>query len=154
MGLLAGTSLLSIIEIFYHILKQNSQKLQNEISPGVQPQVEFEYDDHALFQLSRYFVEFFRDSSMHGLHYIGDRNQNRFGRIFWMLLLATSTIICLFFTVVLHKNEGKSQITVRIDPQTWTLDDVRKFSWHFCMFFIKTIPDSISIGNDLSRLEV
>jgi Amiloride-sensitive sodium channel len=127
MGLLAGVSVLSIVEVFYHVVIQfgsNHQKVHPLVQANEPRRIARANEDHALYKFSQYLFEFIRSSSMHGLHYTQDRSQNKCGKIFWSLLVSLSIAICSVLIVDIYKHAEKSPVTTSIDSQLLTLDDV------------------------------
>jgi Amiloride-sensitive sodium channel len=127
MGLLAGVSVLSIVEVFYHVVIQfgsESQKVHPLVQANEARRIVRANEDHALYQFSKYFFEFIKSSNMHGLYYTQDRSQTKCGKIFWSLLVSLSIAICSVLIVDIYKHAEKSPVTMSIDSQVWTLDDV------------------------------
>lgn len=129
MGLLAGISLLSVVEIFYHVAAFNIKVSKNTVHPLVQSnrRIAWANENHVLFQLMRYFNEFVKSSDIHGLKYTQSQETGKFSRIFWSTLVLLSLMIC-FATVSNVYRQDKSPLVTRIDPTIWTLDDVRNIS--------------------------
>lgn len=133
MGLLAGLSVLSIIEIFYHIMIECLQS-HDKVEPLYQINQFIQEDqgnqNHSLCKLSRYYFKFIKSSHMHGIHYTRDQTQSRCGRIFWTFLMAVSMSVCSVFVIDMHEHSKKSPMAMSIDSQVWTLDDVSSV-WSF-----------------------
>lgn len=131
-GLLAGVSVLSAVEIVYHIAIQFRSE-QNRIRPTTQlesnneTQSAWGNQNHALYQLLRYFLEFIRSSNVHGLHYAQDRNQGKCGRIFWSLTIVSSMVFCSIFLLDLYEHAERSPVTITVDSKMWTLNEVGNF---------------------------
>jgi hypothetical protein len=127
MGLLAGVSIISIIEVVYHIVscRQSHRKIQ-QINLNLPIRIAWRNENHALYQLSKYFVEYIKTSDIHGVHYLTDQRLTRGGKILWTLLIASSISICSFIVVYIYKHAEKSPVAISIDPQVLTLDEVRK----------------------------
>jgi Amiloride-sensitive sodium channel len=133
MGLLAGISILSIFEIFYHIAAIQFRKETQQVHPVEQEirQTAWANDEHLLLQFMKYFAKFVKTSDMHGMNYTQDKTTGKAGRIFWALLVVLSLIICSVLVIDMNRNAEKSPIVTRIDSQMWTLDDVsEKFFIH------------------------
>jgi Amiloride-sensitive sodium channel len=131
MGLLAGISVLSIIEVFYHIVHHFRPKLT-----AIQPIMNFSFEtrqipwvneNHAIVQMSKYCGEYIRSSDIHGLQYTRDNKQSRCGKIFWIILVVLSFFSCLILVQNTYKNAEKSPVATSIDPETLNSNDVRKF---------------------------
>lgn len=124
MNLLAGISVLSIIEIFYHFVKHFFER-NNKVPPEILTAISLKTKHKALLKFSKYFGDLIKSSDIHGLHYTESRSQGRCGRIFWAFLVALSMSTCSVLVVDLYKHAEKSPVALRIDPQTMSLDDVR-----------------------------
>jgi Amiloride-sensitive sodium channel len=127
MGLVAGISVMSIVEIFYHILMLNHTDNRVHILNSNTRQTSRAFEDHVLFHLIKYITEFIKTSDLHGFPYITDQRQSRRGRIFWAIFVAASLVACLFLIRDINRHAEKSPVAIRIDSQLWTLDDVRNF---------------------------
>jgi uncharacterized membrane protein YccF (DUF307 family) len=128
MGLLAGISILSIVEIFYHFAAFKLRKQSKQIHPVGQAnrQTAWANEDHLLLQLVKYFAKFIKTSDMHGMNYTQDQTIGKVGRVFWALLVLLSLTICTLLVIDMNRHAEKSPITTRIDPKMRTLDDVSK----------------------------
>jgi Amiloride-sensitive sodium channel len=126
MGLLAGVSILSIVEIFYHIAANKLRKQTQQVHPAEQAnrQTSWADEDHLLFQVMKYFAKFIKTSDMHGMNYTQDQTIGKAGRIFWSFLVVLSLTICSVLVIDMNRRAEKSPIVTRIDSQMWTLDDV------------------------------
>jgi hypothetical protein len=126
MGLLAGISTLSIVEIFYHIAAIKLRKQAQQVHPLEQAHRSTAWvnEDHLLFQLMKYFGKFNKASDMLGLSYTQDQTIGKAGRIFWSFLVVLSLTICSVLVIDMNRHAEKSPIVTQIDPQMWTLDDV------------------------------
>jgi Amiloride-sensitive sodium channel len=130
MGLLAGISVLSFVEFFYHAMKQiKSNKKRVHSSVDQQMQTEISKRKHALYELMKYFVKFLKNSDMHGLPYITDTTQSRRGRVFWAVLVLLSFGFCSLMIRDLSELADRSPVATRIDSQIWTQDDVSSSFW-------------------------
>jgi Amiloride-sensitive sodium channel len=132
MGLLAGISFLSVVEVFYHLATVRSGlKVTNQVHPLTQAnrQVGWANENHALYQLMKYFMKYVKSSDVHGLSYVQDRSLGKFSRLFWIVLVALSLLICSTITIDVYNHVEKSPVVTRIDPQFWTLNDVREIKF-------------------------
>jgi Amiloride-sensitive sodium channel len=125
MGLLAGISVHSFVEFFYHAMKDiklNKKRVHCSVDQPMQPEIPKR--KHALYELMKYFVKFLKNSDMHGLPYITDKTQSRRGRVFWAVLVLLSFGFCLVMIRDLSELADRSPLATRIDSQIWTQDDV------------------------------
>jgi Amiloride-sensitive sodium channel len=121
MGLLAGISVLSIVEIFDHALRQ-LQRNNRKVHPAVETRRIRK--EHALYHIFKYFVEFTKTSDLHGLPYITDQREGRWGRIFWAFVVLLSFVVCTVLIRDINQQAEKSPVATMIDARMWTLDDV------------------------------
>jgi Amiloride-sensitive sodium channel len=126
MGLLAGVSFVSIIEVVYVAIESKRQRNQVQplMPPNVTRRVAWGNETHVLYQLSRFFFEFIESSDIHGARRLSDKRQDKCGRIFWTLLVASSIIVCSITIVNMIRNAEKSPVFISIDAQARTLDEV------------------------------
>jgi Amiloride-sensitive sodium channel len=125
MGLLAGISVLSLIEIFYFTVK-NFLRVQNRVEPkSLEFQNSRDRNVKALNQVSLFLIEFVELSDLHGLQYVKDKREGRVGMILWAAMVFLSFIACSFLIRDLFHNAEKSPVAIRINPQKWTLNEVR-----------------------------
>lgn len=128
MALLAGISILSILEIFYCFLKEFLFE-SNKVHP---PPVTNSYSDtwrnenHALYQLMQYCLEYLKISDIHGLHYVKD--QGKFGQIFWLISVMLSVTFCSVLIATTYKQAETSPVAITIDSTLRSLKDVEVFS--------------------------
>jgi Amiloride-sensitive sodium channel len=132
MGLLAGISILSIVEIFYYVAAIKLRKQAQQVHPVEQAnrQTAWANEDHLLLQLMRYFAKFIKTSDMHGMKYTQDKTISKAGRFFWTILVLFSLTVCSVLVIDMNQSAEKSPIVTRIDPQMWTLDDVSEKTLH------------------------
>jgi Amiloride-sensitive sodium channel len=122
MGLLAGISVLSIIEFFYlAVVHFKNDKVQ----PASRPKRVVWVQTHPLYSLTKYFSEFLESSDIHGLHYL--RDQGRIGKCFWAFLLVMSVMFCSVMVSDIYEQSEKSPVRTTIDDKLWTMEDVRNF---------------------------
>lgn len=154
MGLLAGISVLSIVEIFYHILKQ-CRKSDTKVYPiahAKNPTRSIQANQsHALFQLTQYLVVYTKTSDLHGLKYASDKNESTIGNILWTVLVILSVLVCSGLVKDIYEHAEKSPVATFIESRKWTLDDVRFRRKAF--FFIRwfgSFADSFPVSGHLS----
>lgn len=127
MSLLAGISVLSVIEVCYQIVKLHTGKTNvNFITVGGN-QTSRTDENHALYLWSKYFGEFIKKSDIHGLGYT--QNQSKYGKIFWTILVLLSAAVSSIFILDIQKHAETSPVLTKIDSKIWTLDDVSHFGF-------------------------
>lgn len=128
MGLFAGVSVLSVIELLFFIIRSFCYT-PHQVVPlsrvSIRQRAAWRNENHALYQLSKYFVKYVKVSDMHGLHYTREKSLGRIGRIFWVLFILLSISICIFLVFDSIKHSEKSPVTVKIDSRMLSYDDVR-----------------------------
>jgi Amiloride-sensitive sodium channel len=128
MGLLAGISILSVVEVVYYIATIKLGYQRQQVHPVTNRQTAWADEEHLLFQLMRYFSKFIKTSDMHGMKYTQDQTIGKAGRYFWTVLVLLSLTVCSALVIEMNQSAEKSPIVTRIDPQMWTIDDVSKKS--------------------------
>lgn len=124
MGLIAGASFISLIELLYHILvKLCSQK--SEVQPEVlQPKVLNINRDHVLYQFSKYFRHFTQESSIHGLIYTTGKRQKTVEKVVWASIVVISLTICGFIVSYTLEHAELNPTVMRIDDKVWNTKEV------------------------------
>lgn len=120
MGLLAGISILSVVEIFYHMLAIKFKLKGNKVRPRTQISSKTSklHEDHVLVQLIKYCGKFIKTSDMHGAHYAMDSSLTTVSRIFWSVLLILSFSTCAIYVSNLIGDSEKNPVAVRIETRT------------------------------------
>lgn len=134
MGLVAGMSLLSIIELIlltltftFRVLKnhKNRNKVWAFKSPATRPK-EFFLNKKATFEnFSDFIVKFLTKSSIHGLQKIADKNRNLCEKGFWISVALASAIFSLVMIYDVTESSELNPIEFAIDEKIWNLNDVR-----------------------------
>lgn len=132
-GLIAGVSVISLIEFLYHFIVyllsfRPSKRLFTRVHPteaernaaNVLPLNQ----THALYQCSKYFFEFIRESSIHGLVYTTKNDEKLVGRICWSFVLVSSSITCGFLIMDNLSHAELNPVTLQIDAKIWKADEV------------------------------
>lgn len=133
MGLIAGMSVISIIEFFYHFVQSfrpKSNKVTLMVMINNPWQIKLMNKDHALYQLSTYFTEYIKITDISGCFYMKDKTQTKYGRLFWTLIVILSMLLSCVLIVDIYQHAEKSPVAIGIDTKIWTQEEVktRKFS--------------------------
>jgi Amiloride-sensitive sodium channel len=140
MGLIAGVSVLSLVEILYHMVDVLQMKIrlklrkrrvacdQSKKSNRVIGKVINANQNHALYQLSKFVGQFMKTSDAHGFSYILDKNQSVLGRLFWALAVAASVAACTLLTFSAFENAELNPVAIKIDDEFVNVENV---SWKF-----------------------
>jgi Amiloride-sensitive sodium channel len=130
LGLIAGVSAISVVELLYHIISGVFAK--RIVSMKVQPLHEhprrrgflgIESQNHWR-KLLRSLVDFTKQSSIHGLSYINNEQQNSVGAVLWVLIVASAFLLCLISVTHSVTHSVHNPILLGIDEKLWTLQDV------------------------------
>jgi hypothetical protein len=156
MGLLVGISILSIVEIFYHIVAIKLRKLAQQVHPvdRANQQIAWADEEHLLLQLMKYFTRYMEASDMLGMSYSQDQTIGKAGRIFWGFLVVLSLTICSVLVIDMNQSAEESPIVTRIDPQMWTLDDVSEKLFIFDQILRNFFADPISSRDDWTEIRL
>lgn len=138
MGLFAGISVISIIEVVFQFFltasKQVVLKIQRnkvyDIEPMQKPRPQnllkaLVNHDHVLYQFVVFLHKFVNRSDIHGLHYITDKNNKGVERILWAIIVLTSTVFCSMIIFDAVRNSEISPFEFGIDEKLWNREDVR-----------------------------
>ena len=140
MGLFAGISIMSLIEImfdFLNALKARFMKVkklskivlvipcQGLLDETNEAKKKLTINrNHVLFQFSRYFLKFARSSNIHGVNHIVNKEKKPKERIFWFFVTLISTSVCINIVIETVKHSELTPIEFVIDDKIWTLNDV------------------------------
>jgi Amiloride-sensitive sodium channel len=123
-GLIAGMSVISLIEFVYHFLVfllsyWPKKKFFIKVWPieNIHPEnfISSLNQEHLIFQFSKHLLNFINESSIHGLTYTTNKNENFFGRFFWIGVVTLSSITCGFLIVDNFKHAELNPIAIGID---------------------------------------
>lgn len=128
MGLIAGISVFSIIEIALTLIKSVQINCQNsKVGTKKNSRKRFVKKflinrDHLLYRLSRIFVEFLRESSIHGVHYLNDKATGLKMKVFWFFAIAASTICCSILVYNSSTELQSNSMFVALDEKIWNVE--------------------------------
>lgn len=128
MGLIAGISVISLIELIYHLMSAFiSKKIcskTNRVSPENNRTKLIVNDSHVLYQFSKYFVRFIKASSIHGIVFITERDRSRSGKLFWFVIMLISFGACSYLINDAKNHAELNPISFSIDENIWNVEDV------------------------------
>lgn len=131
MGLVAGISVFSIIELAFTILKfARLICCKAKVYPIVivqpkTPHQKFELNQkHLFYHLGLNFVKFLKESGIHGVHYIKDKNLNCLEKIFWIISIAISTILCSIFIIDSLESIHEKSVIIGFDEKIFSKEEV------------------------------
>lgn len=132
-GLFAGISIISLVELIYHAFVAlkvkvfKTQKLTKirMVAPINSSEVEISLfnQDHLLYQFLIHFVKFAESSSIHGLNQIMKKTRKPTERMFWIVISLISMIYCMILIFDTTKQAELNPIEFGIDQKIWTLND-------------------------------
>jgi hypothetical protein len=130
-GLIAGVSVISLIEVFYHILLYLiSRRPSNKVFVKIHRETDqiiaetILNQEHVLYQCSKYLYEFMKQSSIHGLNYMTDKDQKLVGRFFWMIVVSASALACGYLVADTLSHAELNPTAFQIDEKIWRAEDV------------------------------
>lgn len=130
-GLFAGASLISVIEVIYHVFDAifntiKSKMRRNILNPAwtVQKADVYVNREHMLYQFVRFLKKYFSRSDIHGLHYITDKGTRVFDRLFWTALTSTSIVCCSLLVFDTITFSELNPVEFSVDEKIWTSKDV------------------------------
>jgi Amiloride-sensitive sodium channel len=140
MGLIAGLSVLSLVESVYHFVdiiqtkvraKLRSRRViavQSSSTEVIQggPKRTNVRQKHALYQFTKYFAQFMATSDAHGFRYIRDKDQHVCGRLFWLVAVAASIAACVVLTSSAFDNAELKPFVIRLDDDFLDAEDVSR----------------------------
>jgi Amiloride-sensitive sodium channel len=157
LGLIAGVSAISVVELLYHLVSGVFAK--RFASMKVEPLHEHPRRRSFLSvesrnpwrKLLKSLVDFTKQSSIHGLSYITNEQQNLTGAVLWLLIVASAFLCCLISLTHSVTHSVDNPILLGIDEKLWTLRDVSGKEWRGIRLISKYLTDSVSNGGLLSQ---
>lgn len=161
-GLIAGISVISLVEFIYFVAAKIVETLKSNKKWATKIYAEnFRQNrdvfvplnqDHVLYQCSKYFYQFMKASSIHGLSYTTNKDQRLAGRIFWVVVVLASTIACGYLIKDTMSHAELNPVAFGFDEKVWKLKEVKIFKFHFKIeFYSELFSDSISRHHFLSQ---
>lgn len=134
LGLFAGISVISLIEMAFFMIQASLAKLmrfQNRRSTHeitVVAPINVVSGKKTVFgQLTTFFLTIVNKSDVHGLHYIVEKDKKLSERLFWLATVLVSSAVCLSIVFDLVKHTELNPIEYVIDQKMWNVKDVRNF---------------------------
>jgi Amiloride-sensitive sodium channel len=149
-SLIAGISVISLIEIFYHFAAyllslRTSKRLFVKVHPTDQERNKTNVinQDHVLYQCSKYLFAFIKTSSIHGLVYTTKKDEKLVGRCFWTVIVFLSAITCSYQIMETLKHAEMNPVAYEIDEKVWKVDEVEHVKKFFLLFSFYQISPQI-----------
>lgn len=131
MGLLAGISVFSIIELVMTIVKAFrfaacKTKIEPETDRVLRTRKKFLVDEkHLFYQLSKTFGKLLKESNVHGVRYTSDKRLNVFERVFWVVTISLLLGFCSILVFNSLNNLQSNSVIVKVDEKIWSVEEVR-----------------------------
>lgn len=130
MGLVAGISVFSIIELAltaFQLVK--TIRCKSEIHPERKPRIkkkkEFLINSNSLFyKFGKSLSEFLKETGIHGVPYMIDKESSFTKRIFWTSALIVSMIICLMVISNRVQHLQTNVVEIKMDEKIWNANEV------------------------------
>lgn len=72
-------------------------------------------------RLAKELLEDYSDrTTIHGIHYIGDRNQTNFERLLWLIIILVSLMASIFFILNLVDKLNDKPVMVTFADKSWS----------------------------------
>lgn len=132
LGLFAGISVISAIEVVFHFLRLLVAKMTDRRLLKVHRMKANERSIVFSPSVSRrrlqYFVEIILKSDIHGIGFLVEGGRKVWEKVFWALIFFLSTIFCSLEIYELVRYSEVNPIEFGIDENIWTINDAsRKF---------------------------
>lgn len=130
MGLVAGISVFSIIELVFTILKcAQTICCTTKIHPIiiVQPKTphhKFSLNqNHLLYHFGLNVAQFLKKSGIHGVHYIYEKKLNWLEKMFWIVSITVSAILCSLLIVDSLASLHAKSVIIAFDEKIWSKEE-------------------------------
>lgn len=127
MGLIAGVSVFSIVELLYHIITISCACKSSSVAPEVRgiPRRKFLVNENGFFdRLKKYLRKIMELSSIHGFYYLINRTQSKAGNIFWTVWVLISVVFCTVLIIDTTSHAELNPIMFELDEKIWNEREV------------------------------
>lgn len=132
MGLFAGMSVISIVEVGFFIvqasivrlMKLRSQQIAHEIIK-VAPVNLVPGKKSVFSRCSDFIFTIMNKSDIHGLRYIVKTKKSVGGRLFWLMTVVISSMVCFWQIFNTVKHSETNPIEIGVDQKIWDVKNVR-----------------------------
>ena len=132
-GLLAGISVISLVESafglfivtitkFHQFKKLSKISIETHLDAS-QNRMFLVNHEHVLYQCSGYVRQFAESSTIHGINHIANINKQLIERIFWTMIAAISSALCVILIFDTTKHAELNPIEFGIDEKIWSLNE-------------------------------
>lgn len=130
MGLVAGISVISIIELIFTILKcARLIFCKTKVHPIIivqskTPLQKFALNqNHLFYHFGLNFVEFLKESGIHGVHYINNKNLKWLEKMFWIIFVVVSTVLCSILIADSLESLHANSVIIAFDEKIWNKEE-------------------------------
>lgn len=131
MGLLAGISVFSIVELVMFIFKcfqivACKSKVKPEAVQRSRSAKNFLVNkEHLFYYLSQTFGELLKESNIHGMHYTNSKSLSLTEKVLWFITICVLTALCSILVFNSLKHLQSHSVIVAVDEHIWNVEDVR-----------------------------
>lgn len=131
MGLVAGVSVFSIIELIFTVLKcARLVFCKTKVHPiiMVHPKTQSPKlalnQQHLFYHFGMNFVGFLEKTSIHGMHYLKDKRLRWVEKTFWIIAIFSSTVVCTFLIVDSLEALHTKAVIISYDEKIYSKEDI------------------------------
>lgn len=133
MGLIAGISVISLVEVLYQFFcnlcscEIRSSTMVTRISvAAVREREERMLSNQARvsYKVMNYISSFVQNSSVHGISYIMNKDQNLLKKLFWLIAVLLSVVTCSVLIIDERQKADLNPTLFSIDEVIWNVKDV------------------------------
>lgn len=130
LGLIAGISVISIIELALTILKCFGCSFWSKVDPSLEniPKLQKRFlinREHLFYHFGRNFVEFLKESSIHGVHFTNDRKLKAWERLCWLVIICISVTFCSILITDSLNHLQSNSVAIALGEKIWSVEEVR-----------------------------
>lgn len=130
LGLIAGASLISLVEVFYFIFFIMIQKISelrksSKINANTE-EIRLAWTEETAIRrhIPDFVKVFLKKCSIHGVNQSVDEDQNLFGKLIWIVVVLTSSIVCGLLIKNYVKKSNINPVGYEIDEKLWSAEEV------------------------------
>lgn len=145
MGLLAGISVFSIIELIWTTINCfRFAFCKSKVAPKAvrRPGERKKFlinKEHLFYQLGKTFGELLRNSNIHGLHYTSDKRLKVIERVSWFITICVLLVFCSVLVLESLNKLQSNSVILEIDEKIWSVEEVRILKNYFMVTVSKLI---------------
>lgn len=129
MGLFAGMSVISLVEVGFFLIEKTTAKLiklRRRLNHEIIIVAPVNPTEKSVFsQFSAFFVSILNKSDIHGLAHIGKKQKSSNARLFWLTIVLASLVACFYQIFYTLKHSEMNPIEYAMDQKIWDVQNVR-----------------------------